>query len=198
MFPRLETIAGNLFINSTSDMSCEPFNALFRADRVGLGYHCNTTSDFATSAMLSKDDEGGVDDSALGPSGDDSIARDAGLGVGIPSLIVLLAALVFFIWWRPHRRKKQQRQGHSSPTLEKEGEEAGNVVMLDSNGQRHEMEQLPNEMPLGSEAQELPAQHGYSEIGRSFSMKSSTVVEGRHEMPANEAVDGRSGNDGER
>ena len=75
------------------------------------------------------------------------------------------------------------------PLPEADSSEIERAAMLDTNGEKHELEQPIGEMPSGKTAlaQELPAGHGETELGRSASTKMPPGIESRHEMPANES-----------
>ncbi|GAB7361937.1 hypothetical protein MBLNU230_g1975t1 [Neophaeotheca triangularis] len=203
----LSYLGGAFTLNSTGDMACDGLNNLYTDGVIGGEYSCRTANDFADAALLSErasSDNDNSDGGSVSPdndsdesnnsSNDNSTALGAGLGVGIACFIALLAALYFFFWWRPRRQKRKRPQSPQAVLAEKDGEGLDRAAMLGDDGQRHEMAQLPEEAPLGNEAQELPAKHGQVELGRGAPAKSPEVVEERHEMPANEAVERREEN----
>ncbi|GAB7359526.1 hypothetical protein MBLNU230_g6715t1 [Neophaeotheca triangularis] len=206
-FPALTVVGGNFILSSTAELACSPLNGLYTSGSVRQEYECAIANDFADAVLLgertSQEDAGEEDDSESGngngqdPLNDasngsdaDSTALGVGLGVGVPCLIGLIVALMYFLWWRPRRRRRQHSSSSPQPATlaELDGEELDRGAMLGTDGQRHEMEQLASEAPLGNEAQDLPAKHGQVELGRSASSTRLETVEERHEMPTNETV----------
>ena len=106
-----------------------------------------------------------------------------GVGVGVGGVLLLVAGAYF---WRRRRRNKSTPAEWPDPNTEKVGTEVDRGAMLGDDGQRHEMEQPLSEMPIGGEAQELPARHGEAELGRNASKNAPAGIESRHELPANE------------
>lgn len=205
-FPALTVVGGDFIFSSTSEMSCDPLNALYTNGSVRQVYECITANDFADAVLLgdrpSQEEDAGEEDggdsgnsddasnNASNDPGGDSTALGVGFGFGVPCLIGLIAALLYFLWWRPRRRRRQRSGSAPQPTLaEKDGEEVDRGAMLGTDGERHEMDQPASEAPPGNEVQELPAKHGQAELGRSAPSKGPDVVEERHEMPVNEVVE---------
>lgn len=190
-FPALEDVRGAFDIESSKAMSC---SSLEKLDRKGVfkgKFTCASKSDSADSSGLSSGPKSSTTGGGATPpksSGGLSEGAKAGIGVGVGvGGAVLLAALAFLIW----RRRKNQGDASTLPA-EKDGAEADKAAMLGNDGQKTEMEQPPAEMALGKEAQELPAGHGNTELGRGISATAPEGVESRHEMPADEVRDNRS------
>ena len=112
-----------------------------------------------------------------------STGAKAGIGVGVAiGALLLICGVVLLL----RRRRSKRKSGNSNMPAEKDGAEVDKAAMLDSDVQKHELEQPTQEMPIGNEAQELPAKHGNVELGRNASTKAAPGIESRHEMPANE------------
>ena len=99
-----------------------------------------------------------------------------GIGVGVGLGVVLLLALGAYFLWR--RKRKSGKKQWPNPAVEKDRNAQDGAAIR--NGQRHELEQPKTELPIGGEAQELPARHGKSDMGRSTSSPVIQGVESRH------------------
>ena len=188
--PSLETVAGSFVVESSKSLSCDRFDELYRNGVLQGDYKCSTAID---SAVYAKSGSGGTPSTATSGSGEAtqvstpqkglSAGAKAGIGVGVGVAgLLLLAVLAYLLWKRQRARKPKPAE----QVPEKDGTEVDRAAMLSQEAQKHELQQPPGEMPLGREAQELPAKHGHSELGKEVSTTSPESVEERHEMPANE------------
>lgn len=152
-----------------------------------LGYYCDTATDFAddSSKQNHRNVSSGLPSApGLSPNptpGSLSKGAKVGIGLGVGGSIVL-TTLTFLIRWRCRKRKADL----TALLAEKEGFEVDGAAMLSNDEQKHELEQPLSEMPLGREAQELPAKHAISRCGTSMSGKTPEGTYLRHELPANE------------
>jgi len=149
----------------------------------------STLSGSQSSESQSSQSSEGTANSSLSGSSGLSTGAQAGTGVGVTCGVLVIAGLIF---WNFRRRRlaarKLDQKALPDYMAEKDGTEVEGAAMLGTEGQRHELEQPLTEMPLGHEAQELPAKHGRVEVGRSLSSKAPEGIEQRHEMPTDEVL----------
>lgn len=167
-------------------MSCDSTNSIYQDGLVDGQYSCRTANESSDASTLRIASSGADDstnnngapngtDTAAGQESDNSMAIGAGVGVGVG--VPLLLALAGWLWWR--RRRTARRDSSSAQALqEKDGSEVDRGHMLGYDVQKHELEHPLGEMPIGGEAQELPAKHGQVEL--------PAGIDSRHEMPAEE------------
>ncbi|KAK4551292.1 hypothetical protein LTR86_011248 [Recurvomyces mirabilis] len=94
-----------------------------------------------------------------------------GVGVGVGGAVLLLVVGAFCLKQR-HRRQKQI----CAPPAELHGTELDRATMLSNEGEKHELEHVPQELPA-SEAglsQEAPAQHGESEASEQYFLEAAS------------------------
>ena len=175
------TIKGNLDVHSSKALSCDNFDKLAEENKIQGHYSCKTATD---SSKLSNPSSSrhGLSDGAK-----------AGIGVGVGVAGALTVALLVFLLWRRHKKNRK-------PPLPKfpeiDGSEIDDANMLGNDVEKFELEQPIAQMPLGKEAQELPGDHGTSEVGRSVSTRVTAAgIESRHEMPTDEVTTPSSSNE---
>lgn len=174
-----DTLAQNNVIKGTytCDTASDSANGTQAASTPGTSTSSGTASSSTNSVGNGAQPSESADSSGL--SGQTRAGLAYGLGVGGGCLLVI-AAIVWFVL----RKRRQQRI--PQPLPEADGAEIDRAAMLDSEGEKHELEQPAQELPSGPLAQELPAKHGETELGRSTSTMKPPGIESRHEMPANE------------
>ena len=102
----------------------------------------------------------------------DRVKIGVGVGVGVGGAL-LVTGLAFLALRRRRYAKSAPAETHS----EKDGVEVDRAAMLGNDGEKHELEQPLAQMPLGNEAQELPAEHGQSELAHAWSTKAPAGIE---------------------
>ena len=205
--PNLEVVRGNFNLNSSETIDCSQFARLAgKSDVIQGTFSCtsngvlyngvlgssttNTTNGNSTTNGTSTTSGS---DNAASPTGLGngylSTGAKAGIGVGVTAGVLAILGCAALFYLRRHRSAKHTNRP-TDPLVEKDSTEVDIAAMLSTDGQRHELEHPLMEMPLGNEAQELPAKHGTTELGRSPSSKMPDGIESRHEMAANEEVEG--------
>ena len=189
-FPALTEVHGSLEIRSSEAMSCDSFDKLaLDGGLTSSQYHCETASDSRDLSSNPKDIAASDGRSSSPASGikhtSESLSEGTKIGIGLSLGVggaLVLAASALLVW----RRRRKHKASRTALLADKDGFEVDRAPMLSNSGQKHELELLRSEMPLGNEAQELPAVHGKSELGMSVSRTNQEGIDMSHEMPVNE------------
>ena len=182
-FPALNEVKEDFSVYSSESFSCASLEGQLAQNGLAAAtLHC-TQDQHSPPGQGSTNANGGTNSGSA--SGGLTSAEKAGIGVGVGvGGVVIIVALTLLI----RRRRSRKKRGEATPHVEKDGSEVDRAAMLSNDRQRHEMEQRPEELPVGGEAQELPAMHGDAELGRNTSNKAWQGVESRHKMPADGAI----------
>lgn len=187
--PQLRDVGKTFTLQSSENISstCSQFEPLLDHKRGIEGvFFCNgkeeryhPTATQSRHAQPTSSKSQSTQQSSAAPDGVSSGTKTGvgvGVGIGVALLAACLGAFVF-------RRRRQRKKSSTEPHLEKDGTELDRAAMLGNGGQRTELEQPPEQMPLGNEAQELPGEHGKSELPHHESDRIQNI-DSRHELPA--------------